>query len=517
MKEKKQKDSKFEKKPEKQKKEIVKNKEKDEKNKFIEAIKKKWLIDQSKTFLLIVIIVAIFFGISMGMKKLGLEPIDLSQEKLYTLTQASKDKLKNINKEVIMYFIEYREDDTTLDLAKQYKKINEKIKVELVKGNDRPDLVQKYGLEAGTMGIIVESQEKSKVIAPEELVSYDYETYEPVNIAEEKLTAAIQSVTTDEKPKVYFLNGYSDLSLEKGLNLLNVFLQNEINEVKSVDLLATGKVPDDCDTLVITTPIRDFDEGVTTSIINYINSGKNILWFQAATARNLDLPNVNKILEIYGISPFEVGIIREADINRMLANSPDVILPEVQNTKVTEKISNQGGVILVNATKINMMEQEKLAENKITKTDLLTTSDKSYFRTNFMNADNKAQEDEKQESYILGAMMEKIITEKNDETGEKGKKSKLIIYGDNFFISDVPLSQESKAPMIIERQNKDIALNSIAYLVDREEDIVARKTTGTVRFQATENEDRIIKTIIFIVPIIIIVIGIVICIKRKRQ
>ena len=125
------------------------------KNKFIETIKKKWLINGSKTFLLVAIIVAIFIGINYGMQKLELSPIDLSQEKLYTLTDESKEKVKNIDKNVNIYFVGSTDDDTNLDLAKQYKKANEKIVAEAVDINKRPDLAQKYGIESGSTGIIV--------------------------------------------------------------------------------------------------------------------------------------------------------------------------------------------------------------------------------------------------------------------------------------------------------------------------------------------------------------------------
>ena len=56
-----------------------KSKKEKKPNKFIEIIKKKWLINGSKTFLLVAIIVAIFIGINYGMQKLELSPIDLSQ------------------------------------------------------------------------------------------------------------------------------------------------------------------------------------------------------------------------------------------------------------------------------------------------------------------------------------------------------------------------------------------------------------------------------------------------------
>ena len=79
-----------------------KNKEKKNKdkkpNKFIEIIKKKWLINGTKTLILVLIILAIFFGINIGMQKAEITPLDFSKEKLFTLTQASKDKVKTSKK-----------------------------------------------------------------------------------------------------------------------------------------------------------------------------------------------------------------------------------------------------------------------------------------------------------------------------------------------------------------------------------------------------------------------------------
>ena len=86
-----------------------------------------------------------------------------------------------------------------------------------------------------------------KVISPTELVTYDSTTYERISIAEEKLTSAIVSVTTDDIPKVYFLEGYSDFSLYN-MSYLNVYLANEVTEVETLNILSTGNVPEDCDT-----------------------------------------------------------------------------------------------------------------------------------------------------------------------------------------------------------------------------------------------------------------------------
>ena len=502
----------------KEKQDKKKNKENKEKkpNKFIETIKKKWLINGTKTFILVLIIIAIFIGINILMQKLELAPIDFSQEKLYTLTDESKEKVKNIEKDVNIYFVGYDDDNTNLDLAKQYKKANEKINVEAVNVDNRPDLAQKYGIESGTQGIIVECGDKSKVLTDSDLVTYDTSTYETISIAEEKLTSSIQAVTTDKIPKVYFLTGYSEFSLNANMNYLNMYLENEINEIDTLNILSVGKVPDDCDTLVVTTPNKDFDDVATNAILDYIKSGRNILWLNGAITSNKDMPNVNKILAEYGVKPFEVGVIRETDTSKMATGSPDLIIPHIESSTLTKNLYNTAGVILVNATRINM-DTDKLEELKVEETDLITAEETSYFRTDFTKQSASASEGEEKGPFVIGAELEKTITEANEENEQSAIKSKLVIYGENYFISDYQLSQNSQYGAIQLAYNKDLVLNSIAYLVDREEDITARKSTGTVTYTATEQQDTIIRVIIFTVPALIIIVGIIVWQVRRRK
>lgn len=486
-------------------------------NKFVETIKKRWLINGTKTVLLVVIILAFFIGVTVLMQKLKLTPIDLTEDKIFTLTDESKEQVKKIDKDINIYFVGYADDDPTLDLARQYTKSNDKIKVEGVTSTDRPDLVEKYGIEKESEGIIVEAGKNYKVLASSDLYTYDSTTYESVNIAEEKLTAAIKSVAAEKVPKVYFLNGYSSFSLTSGMQYLNMYLQNEVNEVKTLDVLSEGKVPDDCNTLVIASPEKDFDDIATNAITDYINKGGNILWLNAAIAQSKDLPNVNKILAMYGVKPFEVGIIRETDSSKMVSNSPDLIMPEIQYADVTNKIYNAEGVIFINATKINLASDEELENLKTTKTELIKTSENAYFRTNFKNTTNEAEEGEESGTLLVGAQLDKVISEGNEENGENKVESKLIIYGENLFASDYQLTQTTQTPMVAYRQNKDLVLNSIAYLSDREEDITVRKSTGSITYTATAQENRIILAMITAVPLIIIAVGIFVWIKRKHK
>ena len=516
---KKEKKTKEEKKAEKEAKKQKKKekKEKKETSKFIQTVKRKWLIDGSRTLSLVLLILATFLGINTGMKVWDLTPIDLSQEKLYTLTDESKERVKNIDKDVHLYFVGYTDDNADLTLAKQYKDANERIVAEAVDSESRPDLVEKYGIQdTGSSGIIVECGDRSKVLTASDLVTYDSTTYETISIAEEKLTSAILSVTTDDIPKVYFLEGYSDFTLDYNMYYLSVYLENEVTEVDTLNILSTGNVPDDCDTLVITSPSQDFSNEVKTAIIDYINRGGNILWLNAAMAVSADLPNVNEVLALYGVNPFDVGAIRETDSSRMVVNSPDLVIPSLGYSKITEDIYSDG-IIFRYPTKININE-EGLEDLKVVETDLVTTSESSYFRTDFNNSSAAAAEGEETGSFVVGAELEKTITEANEETGTSAVTSTLIIFGENYFISDYPFTQESQYSAIqVSSYNKDLVLNSLAYLSDREEDITARKSTGTVTYTATEQQDTIVRIIIFSVPAVIILAGLIVWQKRRRK
>lgn len=517
MKDKKEKLSKEEKalkKSEDQKDKKVKKEKKT--NKFIEIIKKKWLIKGTTTVLLVAALIVIFVAINLIMQKLNLTPLDFSKDKLYTLTNESKEKVKNIDKDVNIYFVGYTDSDSNLDLAKQYNKANNKIQAEAVDANSRPDLVQKYGIESGSQGIIIACGDKSKVLSSTDLVTYDTSSYQTISVAEEKLTNAIVSVTSEKIPKVYFLEGYSDFSLSKNMQYLKMLLQNEINDTDSLNVLTTGKIPDDCDTLVITTPSKDFDDVATNAITEYINSGKNILWLNAAQTKSMDLPNVNKILAMYGVNQFETGIIRETDSSKMMSNSPDIIVPELEYSDITKNIYNTTGAIFINATKINI-DDSKLDELNVTKTELAKTSAGSYFRKDFNNQQNTISDSDEKGSFTVGAEMVKTIKEASQDGNEQEVKSKLVIYGENYFVSDYQLSQNSQYAAVQLGYNKDLLLNSISYLVDRTEDISSRKDTGTVTYTATAQQDLIIRIIIFAVPIVIILAGIIVWQVRRRK
>ena len=156
-------------------------------------------------------------------------------------------------------------------------------------------------------------------------------------------------------------------------------------------------------------------------------------------------------------------------------------------------------------------------ELKVVKDDLLYTGENAFFREDFSIQSTKPVNGETQEKMLVGAELQKIITDANEETGEKAVTSKLVIIGENYFASDIQLNANYQTALVQLASNKDLVLNSISYLVDREEDITVRKDTGATTYTATQQQHTIIMFIIIIVPITIIISGIVVWVKRKRR
>ena len=65
--------------------------------------------------------------------------------------------------------------------------------------------------------------------------------------------------------------------------------------------------------------------------------------------------------------------------------------------------------------------------------------------------------------------------------------------------------------------NKDIILNSISHLTERTNTITIRKDDDSETYTVTSQQNTVIKTIIFSIPALIIIIGIIVWIIRKRK
>lgn len=477
--------------------------------KFLELIKKKWLINTSKTVVIVTILIAIFIGINILVQKLDIADIDVTENKLYTLSEESIEQIENIDKDVLIYFFGFQDNEKTLDLAKQYSRANSKISIEDININDRPDLAEKYELEDGNSAIVVKSNDREKILTTEDLYSYDYTTYEEIDLTEQKLTNSILDVTADEKPVIYFLTGHGEYLVSSHMTILSAYLENEVNEVKSLDLLVTNKIPEDISVLAICSPTEDFTDFETQIIIEYINNGGKVIYLNDPTFEG-NLPNIQKILDLFGMSFDNEGILFEEDTNKMVMQTPNLIIPNISYTDITKEIVSDGGIAMLNASKIDFKSDEEIENLGLTIDKMITSSKTSFYRNNLtINSNSKTNEDEEGE-FTIGAVINKQI--------DANTTSSLIVFANNAFATDYQINISNQTiPAIYLYNNKDLILNSISYLTNKEDRITIRKDVGIVSYTVTEAQDRLIRAIIFGVPLIIITIGIIVWQLRRRK
>jgi len=510
-----------EKKEQKKKKKEEKNLLKLEKTTPEQLMKNKKIVEFIYTVILVVVVLSVYVSINIITKTIDFSNIDLTSQKFYSLSKESKEELKNIDKEVTIYIFGYTENTGMVDLAKQYERYKDNIKIELVTLEDRPDLVQEYNIttEEQNKGLVLLTCEGRSIKASyNDFYTYDYNTYEYIDLTEQKLTNSILAVTLEKSPKMYFLTGHSEYTTANYLTILGNELKSEINTIENLDLLVTNQIPEDCETLIIYNPSTDFTDFETDLIIAYINKGGNILWLSDYSI-NGKLPNRQRILDLYGLDVSNDGFVIEQDPSAMLMQTQDVIIPRVNTSaEITKDIASSGKVVLFASGKLDLKTEEEIVERGVIITELLRSSDKAFYRTDLSRNSAAPVEGEEVKEYTLGALAEKTIKLNPEDENSDTVTSKLVIYANAIFGTDQPIAIQNQGIALINLyNNKDLIMNSISYLTERKETITLRKTVTEVPYSATEQENLIVRLIVFIAPLIIIVIGFVVWIKRRHR
>jgi len=478
--------------------------------KFFKKITNKWLLKGTTTLILVALIIAGYVGINLLVEQLNVEDLDFTTNKLYSLSDSTRERLENLDEDITIQLINMAEDEYVLEYASKYENATDRVTVERIDDiSSRVDLQTKYNINTTTPLIVVLNGEKEKTLTEEDLYGIDYTTNSYVDRTEEAMTNAIMEVTIEEKPHIYVLNSKAYRDPEQSLGIIATELIDEANEVTLLDILTKGSIPEDCDTLVITTLKQDLTELERDEILKFINNGGNLLILTSQNTLKVDTPNFNQILAQYGIS-IDYGIVLEQDNGKMLYDTPNMIVSGA-NIPFMSKINMDLRVCLMNAGNIKFAESTKLEELGVTYQTLVSTSDTAFVRTDFSQTTNsRTDKDSEEQACILGAHITKKISDENS--------SQLIIYSDETFASTSQIIIGYQALYAVSLyNNQDVVMNSASYLVEREDTIIIRKTDEAENYTVTDREDAIIKTIIFSIPVIIIIIGIGVWIYRRRK
>lgn len=495
----------------------MENKEKKDDPKMIEkfslVFRKKWITNRTITAVLICLLISTFIGINLYTIYLDLPEIDVTANKIYTLSDASKNAVRNIEKDITIYIYGFDENTSLVDFIKQYRNTNEHISYEILTEETNLDLVREYDLSEGYQIIIIKSGESRKIIDANTLYTYDYTTLQQIDVTEQTITNSILGMLVENKPKVYFVGGHGEFPAEETMSL-KVILENESFEVNYLNILTNGSIPEDCNVLTILSPATDFLDAEAEAIINYINKGGNIFLTSDIVKEETLFPNLQKILDLYGVR-VDRGYVVEQDSNYIIPNYPNIFMPQVSSENIiTRDINTDSYIYVVLSQRLSFISDEELATIKVTREDLLTSTDGAAFITDLSNSPSLS-------SAEMGrATVSAILTKTIDSTEPDGesKQSKLILTATGSFLLDTIMSElSSSVTMSSIGSNRDFAINSIATLADKENLLTIRKDMSAATYMPTETQNTIVMIVIFIVPLIIIIAGIIVWNLRKKR
>ena len=427
--------------------------------------------------------------------------VDLTDNKMFTLSDKSKKMVSALadDKEIDIYFLN-KENNTAMaysSILSQYEKASKNINVEYKDLDLYPNFATKYledGASASANDAIVVSGDRYRYISSSDFVGTSYDSsgnmQTEINI-EPKITSAIDYVTSDEVPTVYFLTGHGEA--EVGSNV-TAALEDDNYKVEQLSILETGGIPGDCSLLYINAPTADLDTSVIESIKAYMEDNGKLYVSLDPTA---ECENLFALLAEYGVQ-VEKGIVVETGSGYYMGQYPTYLLPTLASHDITSPISNAGLQVLAPLCK-GLTTISDVTDYTVT--DLLVTSSDSYAK-----ADIESSTFEKEEGDVDGPLAVAKVVENSDGKGV------VVVDGCASLSMDDIDSYVSGA-------NTNVISNSVNYLTEQESKVSVQPTTLSDSYAVfTAFASKMVMAIGVVgIPLLLIGIGVVIWVVRKKS
>ena len=432
---------------------------------------------------------------------------DLSSQKLYTIGEQTEKILKNLKKDVNLYYIaqDGTESNDIEKLLEKYEEGSKHIKVEKKDPAVYPKFASQYTSEQlSNNSIIVECGEKNKVVDYQDMyeTTVNYQTYSQQVTGfdgEGQLTSAINYVVSEDMPVLYTLTGHDELSMSESMKET---IQKSNIEIRDLNLLTEEAVPEDTECLFIFSPKTDIAEDEAKKIISYLENGGKAIILSDYT--EIEMPNFNSVLENYGVQT-ENGIILEGDQDHYIAQNQYYLLPNIESHEINSNLSSKSKYVLT-ALSPGIKSLENVRDT-IKIDSILTTSDSAYQKTDLENMETTEKEDGDLEGPFPLAVS---ITE---DLGDD-KKTQIVYFASSAIFNDQMNATVSGA-------NYELLSSSLSWLCGTEEDssisIPSKSYDMTALMVPSSDASFWSIFVTAVVPVTILLVGFGIWLKRRKQ
>ena len=484
-----------------------KNHNKFDKKKLIGTISKKHIKNGSYTMVMSVIFIAVVIVINMIVSTIPSKysEIDISSQKLYSIGDETKKMLKDLEKDVTIYQIAQSgsEDENISNLLKKYEDESKHIKVEQKDPVVNPKFVSQYTSDdLSANSLIVVCGDRNKVIDYNNIyeTSIDYQTYSSQTTGfdgEGQITSAIGYVTSENLPALYTVEGHGEKDMDSSIK---EDIEKANMDIKSLNLLTEGSVPDDADCLFIDSPSTDFSSDEKDAIIEYLENGGKAIIFSDYTTE--DMPNFDAILENYGVQRTE-GVVFEGDNQHYAMQMPYYLVPTINSTDASSETVSAGCYVL--APYAQGIKQLDDVRDTVKIESILTTSDQAYSKTDLNSNTIEKEDGDVEGPFDLGVS----ITESLDDD----KETQIVYYSTSNLM-------DSQTNQMVSGGNEKLIMESLKWMTDTEESTsvsIPSKSLEVSYLTITDYDAAFWKICtIALIPGIFLVIGFVVWIKRRK-
>lgn len=425
--------------------------------------------------------------------------VDVTQQKLYSLTDDTYNLLKNVKQDIQMYVLSKEDsaDETLKKTLNQYADASSHIEVSYIDPAASPNFYATYTDTAPSDGsVIVVCGDKSKVINYNSIYQYDvdYTTNSQTVSAydgEGQITGAINFVTNSEMPKIYCIDGHGETSLDSSftdsLEKLNM-------SVETITLLQEDSIPEDAAAIVINAPTSDFSEDDAEKVKEYLAGGGKALIMSNYDKKG-DMPQFDSILAEYDIEISD-GLVMDSDQSHYY-QYPFYLLPTVASSDWTGKVD--GYVFMPYAQSVSNLEKKT---DTLEWTDLLTTSENAYLKADIQNMTSYAKE--------TGDLSGTFTVAANVTDSSSGAQVTVVAS---------PVAFTDDADSIVSGQNLALFKGIAGTFSDSENTSVSIDPKQYTAESLTVNQAVLFvgsALLIVVFPIVLLVLGIVIWFRRRK-
>jgi len=441
---------------------------------------------------LLIVVILVFANLAVSLYP---KQWDLTREKLYSLTPPTLKLLSSLKGKVHGYLFQEGGviPPNIQDLLRLYQDATRNFSYEVVDPQTDPDLVNKYDVhQNGTLVLELEGTLRTQKVT---------------KLTEEEITNALNKLISGESVTVGFLINHGERSIDsnedpQGLGALKAILSDQNYQVKTIDLIAQGSVPQDVQILVIPAPSSPLYPGEIRAITEFVRNGGGVFLLADPSRREPMDPLVRE----FGVQ-LGVDIILDQTL-RLFAGptlGTQIVVSRYPDHEITRELRE--ATVFQEACSLRL---PSTPPSGIRFVELLRSSSESWAETdlNRLLTKREARKDPEDPKgpVVFGAVFTGFPGMVTPEEGARIPRGVVIC--DSDFISN---------RMIGQLGNQDLVLNIFAWLAGETQKIsVTPKKREFTRISLTQKQTAMTFFLsVLVFPELLLIAGIVVWYRRR--